>query len=236
MQEASRLGDFFRNKWVRLALILDSFVLIAIIAIIIYNVTKTATVVFNVAPVDATISLNGNSSYTNNTYAVHPGTYEVAITRDGLDEKVFTVDLPANATTKITIFLAKDGDNFEFYEYEDHLESYEKLASIASAEDNQTTDYDTSAEPFLANQAEKDQISKILPVSFPICDGPATRTNCDSVRISYEYNENCDWKKCVVIKARGNGLTEEYLSLASTYLADNGFILKNYNYVYEQGL
>lgn len=233
--QASRLGDFFHNRWVRLVIILDIIILAVIIAVIIYNVTKTAVIVFDIAPVDATISLNGDSSYTNDTYEVHPGTYEVTISHPDLDTKVFSVNLEPHATTKVITFLSASG-NFDFYEYEDHLDSYEKLASIASASDNQTTDHDTSAEGFLAEQAVKNRVSSVLPVSFPICDGPATRTNCDSVILDYEYSEGCGWKKCIVIQARGDEFTDEYLSIAETYLSEKGYNLGDYQYTYKQEL
>lgn len=145
---ASPIKIFFRNKWVRLILILDVLVIIAIVAIAIYNSTKNAIITFTIAPIDATITVNGNSSYQNGSFQFRPGTYEVVISHDELDSKSFTIELEANSNAAITTFLTKDG-SLDFYELNDNQSSYLMLSRIASSSDNQTTDHDTSAEAFI---------------------------------------------------------------------------------------
>ena len=61
----SPLKAFFKNKWVRLILILDIAAIIAIVVIIIINSTRVSTLVFDIAPLDATISVNGDEHYKN---------------------------------------------------------------------------------------------------------------------------------------------------------------------------
>lgn len=144
------LRSFFRNKWVRLTLFLDILVIAGIIAIVIYNSTKNAIISFTVAPVDATITINGNNTYHNGSFRLHPGNYEIILSHDGLNSKSFTINLEANTSTELKTFLSADDNSFDFYEEKDNYSSYLTLAKIASSNDNQTTDHDTSAEAFIA--------------------------------------------------------------------------------------
>lgn len=164
----SPIRNFFRNKWVRLILIIDVSVIIAIIVFSINKAAKTAVVSFNVTPVDATITINGNGNYQNGgeAYFLTPGTYDVQISHSDLNTKTFTIDLADDSNTTITTFLSKDGD-FYFYTLRDNFSSFNRLASIASAEDNQTTDNDTSAEIFIANFQEQYNLYQTeLPINY----------------------------------------------------------------------
>lgn len=162
----SPIGSFFRNKWVRLILVIDVLSIIGIIAVIIYNSTKNSIINFTIAPIDATITVNGNSSYHNGSYSFHPGTYEVVISHDGLDSKTFTIELQDNSNAAITAFLAKDG-NFDFYRLKDNYASYLMLERIAVSSDNQTTDHDTSAESFIADfQEDYNLYQTALPINY----------------------------------------------------------------------
>lgn len=67
----SPLKAFFQNRWVRVVLVIDIVIIAAIIGIIIYNATKNAIISFAIAPIDATITVNGNSSYSNGSQIIY---------------------------------------------------------------------------------------------------------------------------------------------------------------------
>lgn len=150
MQDGSvtPIGNFFRNKWVRLILVLDVVIIISIIVVLIINSTKQSIITFNVVPADSQISLNGKSGYSNGSYRLAPGVYDVEISHEGFDTKNFKVDLGKDDISTIITFLHQ-GDNFDFYTLRDNIGDYLNLAEIASAGYNQTTDQDISAEGFI---------------------------------------------------------------------------------------
>lgn len=168
MQEGnlSPVGKFFRNKWVWLTIAIDIIALVIIISIYVAKASATATISFNVAPIDAIITINGSNDYKNNgqAYSLASGTYEIQISHADLDSKTFTINLEANHNTEIVTFLSKDGD-FSYYTLKDNFGSFYRLADIASAKNNQTTDHDTSAEDFIAVfQKNYDFMLKNLPI------------------------------------------------------------------------
>lgn len=144
----SPIKAFFRNKWVRLILVIDIVIIISIIVILIINSTKQSIITFNVVPADSQISLNGKGGYSNGSYRLAPGVYDVEISHEGLDTKNFKVDLEKDDISTIITFLHQ-GDNFDFYTLRDNIGDYLSLAEIASAGYNKTTDQDISAEGFI---------------------------------------------------------------------------------------
>lgn len=222
---ATPIGNFFRNKWVRLILIIDVLIIIGVIAIIIYNSTKTAIIDFTVAPVDSTITVNGDSSYNNGSFQLHPGSYEVVISHDGLDSKTFNIELQANNNAAVTTFLAKDG-NFDFYELKDNYSSYLMLERIASSSDNQTTDHDTSAEEFIADfQRNYKLYSTELPVTYSEYGDDGKLSKYISVRA----NHDCIITLCLKAIIR----SESDEALVDAMLIGAGFNLEDFEIEYK---
>ena len=165
-ENISPIKSFFLNKWVWAILVLNVVLIIVMVLFYINNASKTAAVNFTIAPVDATISINGDDSYKSNgeAYYFAPGTYEIEISHESLDKKVFTVDLKEDHNTTVATFLSKDGD-FGFYELSENINSYYALANIAASENNITIDNDTSAEGFIKNvQNNFELVSDMLPI------------------------------------------------------------------------
>lgn len=229
----SPIGNFFRNKWVRAILAVDILAIIGIVTVVIYNLTKNAIIDFTIAPIDATITVNGNSNYHNGSFQFHPGTYEVTISHESLDLKTFIIELQPDSDVAITTFLSEDGI-FDFYKLKDNYSSYLMLERIASPNNNQTTDHDTSAEEFILQQEQKNSISEFTPIRFAICENPATRVNCDAVEVTYDYSEKCDNQKCLIIKGRKEELTNDVITELTNQLSSRGYNLDNYRYIYEQ--
>lgn len=247
MQEGnlSPVGKFFRNKWVWLILAIDIVIIVSVIVALVKKTTETATLTFNITPIDVTISVNGSNGYENigqpieddqnsgKTYDFTPGTYEIQISHPDLDTKTFTLDLKPNSNTTVATFLSK-GDDFRFYTLKNNSGSFYRLISIASASNNQTIDHDTSAESFISQQEQQDSINKITPIRFSICGEPATRVNCNAVEVTYDYSKKCDDQKCLIIKGRKEELTSDVTKELSSRLINNGYNINNYRYIYEQ--
>ncbi len=221
MQNTSRVGDFLKNKWVRLGLIIDILVIVAIIIIIIINFMKSSVISFNVAPVDATISVNGDASYSNGTYQFFPGEYEITISHSDLDSKTFNITLDSHSSTEITTFLSKSG-NFDFYTLKDNFDSFTRLAAIAST-NSQTTDHDTSAESFIT---EYDKNINLYSSFLPYQNLERNENNAISVFVSLLplSNEENSCSKYLCIYSSVIGLDDP--NYVKNLLRDNGFDLK----------
>lgn len=227
----SPLKAFFQNRWVRLVLVIDVIAIIAIVAIIIYNSTKNAIISFTIAPIDATITVNGNSNYHNGSFQVHPGTYEVVISHDNLDSKTFTVELQPNSNVAITTFLA-NGGNFDFYELKDNYSSYLMLERIASAGDNQTTDNDTSAEAFIKKMEYNTELyQKELPIDHTEYTLSGNRgTMAYDITIRQALNkDSCTKYLCI----EAFMILTDNKELVNSMLKDAGFNLEDFEVEYK---
>ena len=218
---------FLRNKWVRLALIIDFLAIIAVIGILIWNATKTATINFSVAPVDAKIQIDGRGEYYNGSYQVHPGTHEITISHDGLTTKTFTMDLKSGYSATLTAFLSDNG-NFDFYTLKDNYASFEKLTEIASSSNNTTTDHDTSAEQFISDFQQNYQLyQNALPTeiyNYQEVNGTYTTTQYIVLSASSE----CQKILCIEAKMV---ITDDQDSV-SKFLTAKGFNLDFYEVKY----
>ena len=191
-------SQFIRNKIVWLFFAIDVIIIIAIIALSINNATKDATIVFNITPTDASITLNGQGGYeSNGTYQIHPGEYTIVISRDGLDSKTFNVDLDHGTNTTITTYLTQGG-NVDFYKQRSQLSSFNKLRELATSNNNSTTDQDTSAYDGISN-FYADQLSmSSLPINETYYENTDSgRKLVYDVTIRKADNENCQTWLCL---------------------------------------
>ena len=228
---SSRFKDFFSKRWVKAVFAVDVLALIAVIAVIIWNTTRTTVITFSVAPIDAKITLNGQGDYQNGTYKVHPGNYTVAISRDGLETKTFNLDLKSGDVAVLTVFLTGAENNLDFYELKNNYTSFQKLSEIASADNNKTTDHDTSAEEFIAKiQQLQDFYSTNLPFEYSEYgnseDGRTILEYGITVRTSNE--DTC--QKFLCIKAVGKNVDQIFIS---QLLTERGFNLEDYEVHYQ---
>ncbi|MDO5451472.1 MAG: hypothetical protein Q4F56_00060 [Candidatus Saccharibacteria bacterium] len=226
----SPLKQFFSNKWVKIVLAIDAVVIIAVVAILIGNSSKTATVNFNIAPLDAKIQIDGQGEYYNGAYQIHPGSHTVTISRDNLTTKTFTIDFQPDYSTTVCTFLSNDG-NFEFYEFKDNYESYQQLAAIASAENNITTDQDTSAEAFLSNFQQILSFLKILPIKGYVYAEPGVNASSAGFTIQDGGGkEKCERTNCLLVNYYGKG----YEDAAMEEIEKAGYNPTDYQIIYER--
>ena len=161
--DRTSLKDFFRNKWVRVVLIADTLVVVALIILSVVNATKTATLVLDIVPIDATVTLNGSGNYSNGTYQIYPGTYKVAISHDGLDTKTFDVDVKNGENASITTYLTKDGD-ISYYKQKSSRSDFDRLRNMISS-GNTTTDQDASADEMVQQLYGDSIMMSSLPIN-----------------------------------------------------------------------
>lgn len=184
------------------------------------------TIAFNVVPADAKISIEGRTEeYSNGSYPIEPGIYNVRISHPELSDKIFTVNLEEYDMAVITTFLSDNG-NFDFYKLRKNLSDFFSLAQIASTNYNQTTDDDTSAENFISNfQKDYRLYSTVLPVSYSERDNNGDTIKYITVRADY----GCDVTLCL----QAIILSEDDKLIVEKLLKDNGFKLEDFKIEYE---
>ena len=227
----SPVRQFLRHKWARLGLFIFIIVIVGI-AIFLINTAKTASLILSVAPVDASIQLNGQGNYANGVHQIQPGTYEVAISHDGLNPKTFTVDLESGHVTMVIAFLSDNG-NFDFYALKDNYISFQKLAEIASQDNNTTTDQDVSAEQFIQDFQQNYQLYQTaLPADiYEYQENNGLYTTTQYIAIEADKNNNaCQKTLCIKAKIVISNDTDSVIN----FLQDKGFNLKLIEVEYEE--
>ena len=232
---ASPLRQFFRNKWVKLIIVIDIITIIAVVAILVSNATKTTTINFNVAPVDAKIQLNGQGDYSSGSYQIHPGNYEATVSHDGLESKTFNLDLQPGYNTTLTTFLKGAGDDFDFYTLRVNYDSLQKLISIASEDNNLTTDQDPSAYQFIADYHKASQLYDTLPImdTTPSKYGrtAGARYEYDTLKIEDGFGlDQCIHTLCLHITDTSGEKEDFALSVIKKF----GYDPKAYQIIYEK--
>ena len=227
----SPIQEFFHNKWIKIILCVDVLIVIVIIIISIYNNTKNAFITFDITPVDATISINSNSNYSNSTYRIQPGNYTITISHDNLDTKTFNLNLPDNSSTLLSTYLsANNGTDFSFYEQKNNYESASKLLSMAPKEYNYTYDYDYTAEKFAT---EYKTMLEIYDKALPIINNTHESSDYGGRIIStlnIQKNDSCSKYLCVSAKTSGLSNATDSINRA---LEESGFNLKYLEVQYE---
>ncbi len=227
----SHLRLFLSNKWVKIILIIDAVILIAIVAILIINAMKTATIYLNITPVDAKIQIDGSGEYYNGSYQIHPGTHNVTITHDGLTPKTISVDTQSGYVTTISTFLSDD--DFSFYKLKDNYTSFLKLAEIASSENNITTDHDTSAEQFIPEFTHIMSIMEALPIKGYVYAEPGVSASTAGFTIrDGRGQEDCKVSACLLVNYYGKDYEQtviESIEKAGCNPDDYQIIYERYN-------
>ena len=231
MQEGntSPIGKFFRNKWVRMIGAVDAIFLVIIIAVAVSAPVNqsihSATISFNIIPMMANISVNGSGDYKSNgeAYSLAPGHYDVTISYPNLATKTLSIDLEENSNTTITTFLTDE--NFYYYKLRDNYGAFLALAGIASANNNQTTDHDTSAEAFITKfQKDYEKYTNDLPISYSEHDEKGRLTKYIVIRADYD----CSVTLC--LKAT---LDEDDKHKVEDMLKEKGFNVEDYEITYK---
>lgn len=225
----SPLQAFFRNKWVRLFLVVDVVLLLILILILIWQATKVSTIKLNVVPFDSTITINGKSGFTNGEYSITPGTYQVTISHDDLETKTLAVDISPNNVVSITTFLSDTDKTFDFYKLRKNLDSFYNLKEIASSENNLTTDHDTSAEEFIQKfQTNYTDFTTKLPIEYYESTGYGETLSIQK-NITLKAAYDCDLTLCIQALVVGTDSKE----FVDNLLRDKGINLEDFEIEYK---
>ncbi len=230
-ENISPLREFFHSKYVWIFWAIDIIAIIAVIAVIAHQSAKVSTIYFNVVPVDATISVNGDTHYANGQYEIAPGKYNVSISHDGLETKTLSVDLESHDYSTVNIFLSGSDKNFDFYKLKDNYESFKKLKTIASAEYNITTDNDASAQQFIVDYEHTLSFLDALPIKgFVYAGSRASMPTGGFTMVKGQNNKACTESACLLIRYHGIGYKKEVMNK----IKKAGYNPDDYQIVYER--
>ena len=230
----SLVKGFFKARWVQVVLVLNILLIIGIIVFAAINATKTSTIVFSIAPIDATISVNKDTSYNNGSYSIVPGKYDIQISHDGLESKSFSLDIKPNTTVTVSTFLSDSEKTFSFYTLRENDDSMQKLQEIAAAANNSTTDHDESAEEFIEDYNIKAMmLSLALPIDYseykPSQDSPSGQEISLSITIRNGDIVECKTSLCINVLM---ALTDDK-ELAKKLMKEKGINPDDYEIVYK---
>ncbi|MBR2741157.1 PEGA domain-containing protein [Candidatus Saccharibacteria bacterium] len=230
----SMLKSFFKSKWILFILLIDIIVIIVIITLLIINSNKSSKLVFSVTPLDATISVNGNTGFTNGSNSISPGKYDITISRDGLESKNFTADIVGDQTVTISAFLADADKTFDFYKLTENVSSMEKLQEIASKSNNLTTDHDTSAEEFILEyETNASNANLVLPFNYTeykdSSDSPTGKEVVKDITIRKGSPKDCKQSLCIEVLM---ALTDDR-ELVKQLLEERGINPNGYEIIYK---
>lgn len=230
-KENSPLKEFFHNKYILAFLAIDLIAIIALVGVFINRSTRVSTINFNVVPADAIISVNGDKHYKNGQYDITPGTYKVEISHDGLETKTISVDIDTHNYVTVTVFLADSDKNFDYYTLNSNYEAYKKLKTIASAENNITTDKDTSAQDFIAKYDRTISIFNELPIKGYVYTEPSVNTSTGGFAIESGRNKKeCEKSACLLVKYYG----KDYENEVTKKIKEAGYNPEDYQIIYER--
>ena len=214
------MKEFLARRW-KLLLVVFNVLLVAGAALIIINhKLKTATVDILVAPIEATVKLNGRAYENQRSYDLRPGKYTAEISYDGLESKKVEFTLEKNSFYRLREYLTgKDGD-LSFYKKNDT--NYEVFREIAQNNDK-LADFIKTQDKALALRDE-------LPIEI------SEYTEGFQSQIWYIINfdtseKDCDKAACIVITDLSGGSEQA----AKNLLVSKGYRLEDYKIKYQVG-
>lgn len=190
-----------------------------------------------VAPVDATVTINGEE-YRNAVYEMEPGHYTATIAKDGFKPVTAEFDLEKDKTAGLYLYLEPSDGSWAYYEQAKNQASLEALLRL----NNYNSDGAAWWPPVQVIQekdaakelVEKYKVKSILPVNVSLCGDVATRMTCNAIKVEYKYSKKCNDELCLVISGRSRELPAEALSEIREKFTADGFNFDDYQYVYVQ--
>jgi len=227
---ASPLREFFHNKYIWIFWVIDIIAIITIVIAIIQQSTKVSKIYFDITPIDAKISVNGNEHYSNGQHDIAPGKYTIDISHDGLKTKTLSIDVEAHSYTNITTFLNDTDNSFDFYRQRNNYNSFLRLKDIASAENNTTTDKDTSAQDFIANYTQILSIADILPLNEYLYSEPGGGSTGGFSIENGQNRKECTLSACLLVRYYG----KDYESAVIDKIKEANYDPNDYQIIYKR--
>ncbi len=175
---------------------------------------KTTLLGINIAPGDATLTINGED-YHSGVYEMTAGSYTGTLHKDGFSSKTINFELKANETTTIYEYILSDTEGFNYFE-----RSKTDLATLENIDD-------ADVKTFLANYAKKKDISNNFPI---LLDYYIEETSTlFSGRITDGTSEvRCDYAFCLKVDK-----SKKYAWRVKEVIELAGFNYEDYRIIYE---
>ncbi len=215
-----------------IALILALITVIVAIIVFLTTYLRSATLILQIAPTNATVTINGKT-YTNGSHQLTPKKQaEVTISADGFQPKTLRLDLKSGTVNKIVTYLVPSNNDWTYYTESQNKDSLSLLASAYGYQPwdffytgpKLLTDDDTSADDFI----HKVSLKGLGTIELDQCDGDV----CIIANLEYNYFSECASSLCLKISGYAETATPEILNLVRTDLAASGFNLDDYTYFY----
>jgi hypothetical protein len=227
----SPLQEFIRNKIVWAFFAIDIIAVIILVGFFINQASKVSTINFNVVPLDATISVNGDTNYANGQHNIAPGQYQISISHDGLETKTMSISIQPHDYASVTMYLTDADKTFEFYKLKDNYESYKKLKTIAAASNNITTDNDKSAEEFIIYFDNVISIYDKLPIKGYVYTDSRVNMSTGGFTINGgRSKKECIKSACLLVTHYGKDYEDEVLK----QIKKAGYNPDDYQIIYER--
>ena len=209
-----------KHKVLGLVVFLDLIAILVVILAIVLHQTKTATISFKVAPIDAEISINGRNIGREGTQNVSPGDYHVVISMEGMQSKELDVSLKDDEYRLVKVYLLDNDGGFSYYmRNPDELYALEQVA-------------DEEASKFVKEYRRLSAISEILPLTFSNTYDNTTN-EIISISINWEQGGECKEKPfCLLI----TDLTGKNREKALSMIREAGYNPDDYELVFEDGM
>lgn len=191
-----------------------AIVIIFVLVLTIINIQKSATLDIIVAPINATVNIDGHKFKTNEIAKYYPGAYTTEISADGFVSQSFTLELTANQESHLYIALEPTPENSDYYD-KNPSESGRRQAV-----------YDANYQLGSDEYAAKYPITQILPYQNTNDRRGYDFTN---YRIDYGQFDNCKSDFCLKI-TDNVGI---YQGEAMDYLRSSGQNIDDYEIIYE---
>lgn len=197
-----------RHKILSFVVLANIIAVLAVILVIVIHNSKTAVVDVKVAPINATVELNGKKFDNFESYNVAPGEYHVRISMDGMQTKEYDIDLASDGFIRIWNYLLDDSGGFSYYET--HPEDEVTLAEVAD---------DEASQNFVEKYNSIFSIVDVLPLEYYDRSDP---NNPIGVYIE-QSDAECDKIVCLMVYGG-----EENRAIANELITEAGYEPNNY--------
>lgn len=232
----SQISLFFRRKEIILTLVIDLLLILGAILIRSHSeISGNTYIELFITPIDATVSIDGNSEkYSEGTYRVSPGKHRIIISKEGLQEKSFDLDLDTESYTAISAFLTGDNNDLDYYIKKGNRSSFLRLKQITETTNLNSTEENESASKFVSKYSESYYGLSKLPLEKhyyrEVSSGNRAREVEKSIYIRADDGSNCETDYCLIAILGGNATEKDALNL----IQENGLKAEGYEINYKK--
>lgn len=192
-------------------------ILILTIPIVIYLISSQYSAILTtvIAPSSATLTINDKTYHINSDLHFKPQNIKATISAEGFETKEITLDLPANETSTLAVYLTpNDGDLSYYYNNPNEQKLFSRINDIQATEQ-------------AASYREKYPITALLPISIVEVD--KSTYSMKEYRIDVGEFTDCKTDFCLKI----TDMTGGNQSAAYNKLRENGYNPDDYEIIYE---